>query len=129
MKSCIFCKIAAGEITCEKIYEDENSLAILDINPVMVGQAIVIPRKHTTSYPAKADGKILCQTMLSAKKIIAKIDRALNSRSCLIIEGFQVDHLHYKIFPTTKIDHFRLGPKKPANPQELKKLAEKIRKF
>lgn len=116
----------AGKIPSEIIYEDKNSLAFLDINPAMYGQTVVIPKKHTTSYPAKADGEILCETMLSAKKVIAKIDRTLKSRSCLIIEGFQVDHLHYKIFPTTKTNHFRLGPKKPANLKELEKLAKKI---
>ena len=46
MQDCIFCKISKGEIPCDKIYEDEISLAFLDINPVNLGHALVIPKEH-----------------------------------------------------------------------------------
>lgn len=127
MKTCIFCKIVTGKIPAEIIYEDKNSLAFLDINPVMTGQTVVIPKKHVVSYFAKAPDKILSETLISAKKVAQKIDKVLKSRCCLVMEGFEVDHLHYKIFPTTKINHFRLSPQKTTNPKELKKLAEKIK--
>lgn len=124
--NCIFCKIAAGEIPADKIYEDKLTLAILDINPSMTGQTVVISKKHASSYFAEVDDKILSQTLVSAKKVTKIIDRALGSRCCLVMEGFDVKHLHYKIFPTTKTEHFRLSPRQPAYPKELKKLAEKI---
>lgn len=129
MKTCIFCKIAAGEIAAEKIYEDKFSLAVLDINPAMTGQALVMPKKHDSSDPKKVSNEVLSQTIISAKKVMQKLDRVLGSRSCLVIEGFEIDHLHYKIYPTTSEDHFRLSPQKPANLKKLKKLAEKIRRF
>lgn len=126
---CIFCKIVREEIAAEKIYEDEFSLAFLDINPVITGQALVIPKKHAPSYFVKVDDAVLSQILIVAKKVAKKIDKALNSRCCLVMEGFEIDHLHYKIYPTTPVDHFRLGPQKPARLQELKKLAEKIRNY
>ena len=46
---CIFCKIVAGEIPAEKVYEDELSLAFRDINPQAPTHALVIPRAHVAS--------------------------------------------------------------------------------
>ena len=46
MLNCIFCKIINKEIPCTKIYEDENFLAFLDINPLSPGHTQIIPKKH-----------------------------------------------------------------------------------
>ena len=46
MKDCIFCKIVAGEIPSERVYEDEHCIAFLDIRPVSKHHALVIPKKH-----------------------------------------------------------------------------------
>lgn len=46
MSDCIFCKIVAKEIPCEKIYEDDDVMAFLDIRPISEGHTIVIPKKH-----------------------------------------------------------------------------------
>ena len=46
--SCVFCKIIKGEIPCHKIYEDENTISFLDINPIAEGHALVIPKTHAT---------------------------------------------------------------------------------
>lgn len=43
---CIFCKIAAGTIPCQKVWEDENYLAFLDIKPLAEGHTLLIPKKH-----------------------------------------------------------------------------------
>jgi len=47
--SCIFCRIAKGEIPCKKIYEDDEMLAFHDINPVAPVHFLVIPKKHIKS--------------------------------------------------------------------------------
>ena len=46
MNDCIFCKILKGEIPCNKIYEDKDIFAFLDVNPVNKGHTLLIPKKH-----------------------------------------------------------------------------------
>jgi len=46
MADCIFCKIVKGEIPSAKVYEDDDMLAFLDINPVSPGHTLVIPKHH-----------------------------------------------------------------------------------
>lgn len=46
MEDCIFCKIVKGEIPSQKVWEDENYLAFLDIHPLALGHTLVIPKKH-----------------------------------------------------------------------------------
>ena len=43
---CLFCKIIKGEIPCNKIYEDADVLAFLDINPTKPGHTLIAPKKH-----------------------------------------------------------------------------------
>ncbi|MFO8049367.1 MAG: histidine triad nucleotide-binding protein [Desulfosudaceae bacterium] len=54
MEECIFCKIAAGEIPGDKVYEDDHYVAFNDINPQAPTHILIIPRRH---IPAVADMK------------------------------------------------------------------------
>ena len=54
-QSCIFCKIIAGEIPSQKIYEDEQAFAFRDINPQAPTHALVIPRSHIATLDAAGD--------------------------------------------------------------------------
>jgi len=49
MGECIFCKIVSGEVPAVKIFEDETSIAFLDMSPAVKGQVLVIPKKHIGS--------------------------------------------------------------------------------
>ena len=60
-EECIFCKIINGEIPCEKIWEDDNFIAFFDVNPVVEGHTLVIPKKHFENIfetPDEIAGKI-----------------------------------------------------------------------
>ena len=46
METCVFCKIANGEISSSKVYEDANFIAFLDIHPVSDGHLLIIPKQH-----------------------------------------------------------------------------------
>ena len=46
---CVFCKIASGEFDSAKIWEDDNFLAVLDLNPNVKGMTLVMPKKHFDS--------------------------------------------------------------------------------
>ena len=48
--NCIFCKIVAGQVPCTKLYEDEDVLAFLDINPVTYGHTLVISKEHYSNF-------------------------------------------------------------------------------
>ena len=59
---CIFCRIAAGEIPCAKVLQDEASLAFLDIGPLAEGHVLLIPRGHyvtVDAMPADEAGRML----------------------------------------------------------------------
>lgn len=126
MKNCIFCKIVKGDIPSHKIYEDNDFLAFLDINPILSGQALVIPKNHIFSDFKQVDDQILSDLIKVAKKVAQKIDKALNTRCCLVIEGFDVNHLHIKLYPTTPKNHLVLSSCGKPTTIELKQLTKLI---
>ena len=69
MNECLFCKIIAGEIPSDKVYEDENILAFRDIQPAAPIHILVIPKKHITS---------LAHIESEDKEIIGKIYEVIN---------------------------------------------------
>ena len=69
MDDCIFCKIVKGEIPCFKVYEDENFLGFLDINPLNPGNSLLIPKEH---YRWVIDVPKFGQYFEIAKKIAIK---------------------------------------------------------
>jgi diadenosine tetraphosphate (Ap4A) HIT family hydrolase len=100
MEDCIFCKIALGEIPCAKIWEDDNYLSFLDINPVTEGMALVIPKKHKDSDVFKNDQETINNIMGASKKVSELLKKSLNiERVGVIFEGIEVDHLHVKLIP------------------------------
>ncbi len=50
MSDCIFCKMVAKELPCYKIYEDDDFLAFLDIQPIAHGHTLIIPKKHYDTF-------------------------------------------------------------------------------
>jgi len=100
MENCIFCKIANGKVSSEKIWEDESFTAVLDINPVTTGMTLVIPKKHCSSYIFENEDETIQTAMLAAKKVAKMLENAFNAKKvAVILEGLEVDHLHVKLFP------------------------------
>lgn len=98
----VFHKIVTGDIPAHIIYEDENFLAFLDIAPQFHGQTLVIPKKHTTSKFSEADTNLVKQVMEVGQKVAKILENKLDniSRCIAVIEGFDVDYLHLKLYPT-----------------------------
>jgi len=71
MSDCLFCKIIAGEIPSEKIYEDDNVYAFKDITPVAPLHTLIIPKKHISSINemSSGDSEIMGNLFLAAKNI------------------------------------------------------------
>lgn len=108
MNDCIFCKISNGQIPSEKIWEDKNFVATLDINPVTAGMILVIPKKHFSSYIFDNDEKTINDTMSAAKKVAKMLEKAFNAKKVAVIfEGLEINHLHVKIFPLKEGDFIK----------------------
>lgn len=98
---CVFCKIAAGEIPTEAIYEDENLIAFNDLDPKAPIHFLVIPKKHITSLATldEADSELISHIMLTIAKIASK--KGLEGYRVVTNigeEGGQsVPHLHFHV--------------------------------
>lgn len=99
MSESIFTKIIKREIPAHFLYEDEHCIAILDRFPAVKGQSIVIPKKEV-DYAFDLDDDTYLHLFKTAKMIAKASDQALNAeRTCLVVEGFDVPHVHIKIYP------------------------------
>ena len=113
---CIFCKIIKGEIPCYKIYEDEHTLAFLDIAKDVDGHTLVIPKKHSNNI-LDTDDETLTHVMntvkLISKHYVEKCGFAginvLNNNGASAEQA--VPHLHFHIIPRLENDNIYVYPK------------------
>ena len=95
----IFSKIVKGEIPCYKIAEDERFFAFLDINPVMKGHTLVIPKREN-DYLFALDDEELAAMMVFAKKVAKAIEKAVPcKRIGVAVIGLEVPHAHIHLIP------------------------------
>lgn len=99
---CLFCKIVAGEIPAQKVYEDDSCIAFADIDPKAPIHLLVIPRRHISSLAQvnAKDKELLGHLLLSATELAAKQHLAKGFRIVMNTgeEGGQtVDHLHLHV--------------------------------
>lgn len=98
----IFSKIAAGEIPCCKVAEDEKHFAFLDINPVAKGHTLVIPKREV-DYIYDLSDEELAELHVFAKKVAAAIRKAIPCRKVgLTVIGLEVPHAHIHLIPINK---------------------------
>ncbi len=103
MSNCIFCKIIAGEIPAEKLYEDDNVLAFRDIQAQAPLHALIIPKQHiaTINDLQPNNAELIGQMFLAAKQI-AKAEGYAESgyrtvMNCGEAAGQTVFHLHLHV--------------------------------
>jgi histidine triad (HIT) family protein len=132
---CIFCKIVKGEVPCFKLFEDANTLAFMDINPVHDGHALVIPKEH---YPTVFD--IPPQAIAAAARTAATVAKAVNEAlkpdGLNLIQanglgaGQSVGHFHFHVFPRRIDDGVAINwEPKPGDRTHIADIAERIRGF
>ena len=130
---CIFCKIVAGAVPCFKLFEDAETLAFMDINPVHDGHALVIPKAH---YPTAFD--IAPEAMAAVARATARVAKAVNATvkpdGLNLIQangpgaGQSVGHFHFHIFPRRLGDGVAINwEPKPGDMTRIGELAERIR--
>lgn len=100
--STIFSKIAAGEIPSYKVAEDDKHYAFLDINPVVPGHTLVIPKKEV-DYIFDLSDKEYCELQMFAKRVAAAMKESLPcTRIGVAVIGLEVPHTHIHLVPINK---------------------------
>ena len=123
----LFTKIVEGEIPCHKICENDDYLAFLDIRPINPGHTLVIPKKET-DYIFDVDDDLLGGMMIFAKRIAHAIEKEVDcQRVGIMVAGLEVPHAHIHLIPIFKIPDLNFANAKPADNDELAKVAERIR--
>jgi len=125
----IFSKIISGEIPSFKIAENEKFYAFLDINPLVEGHTLVIPKKEVDKFLDMPDN-YLSEVLIFAKPIATAIEKSFPCNRCgLSVVGLEVPHAHLHLIPLNTMNDINFTRKKlsPTN-EQLKKAQGKILK-
>src|SRR5690348_949686 len=130
---CIFCKVIAHEIPAEFLWEEDDTLAFMDINPWTRGHALVIPRNHSTDLLEISDAD-LAATAAAAQRLARMQKENLGCDGVNLLNscgaaGWQtVFHFHIHSIPRYQGDPLELPTRpRPAEPDELAAVAAELR--
>jgi len=123
----IFSKIIKGEIPSYKIAENEKFFAFLDINPLVEGHTLVIPKIEVDKF-LDMPYNYLSEILLFAKPIASAIEKSFQCKRCgLSVVGLEVPHAHLHLIPLNTMDDINFTRKKLSpTPVQLEKAQEKI---
>lgn len=130
---CIFCKIVAGALPCFKLYEDGETLAFMDINPVHDGHCLIIPKAHYPTLfvlPAEA----FAAAGRTAIKVATAVNAALAPDGLNLVQSNgpgaaqSVAHFHLHVLPRRMGDGLAVNWQlKPGEHARIAETAERIR--
>jgi histidine triad (HIT) family protein len=129
--SCIFCEIIQGNIPSNKIWEDERTVAFLDVHPINPGHVLVLPKTHEPDFHKLPEEDYLA-LMKAVKKVAEMIETKINpKRVGLLAAGWDVPHTHLHVVPMYEYHDLtskRLLEGEPSNPttEELQKIQEQL---
>jgi histidine triad (HIT) family protein len=107
---CIFCKIVAGEIPCEKVLENDDFIVIKDANPKVDGHLLVIPKEHSDNFlglsPGLYGGLLESVRAVCSELNVENFNLIVNNGK---IAGQLVSHFHLHILPRVEGDGFKLN--------------------
>lgn len=122
----IFSKIIAGEIPCYKVAEDERYFAFLDINPVMPGHTLIVP-KHEVDYIFDLDEDEYAGLTVFAHRVARCIKQVVECRKVgVAVLGLEVPHAHIHLIPISKEGDMDFSHKKTLPADEMAAIAKKI---
>jgi len=126
---CLFCKIVSRELEAKIIFEDEISIAFLDVRPLFPGHVLLIPKAHyptLTDLPAALIGPFFTNAQMLARKVQAamKADGSFVAINNIVSQS--VPHLHVHIVPRKRSDGLRgfFWPRRPYQEGEMLALHE-----
>jgi histidine triad (HIT) family protein len=126
MENCIFCKIVKKEIPASIIYEDQNFLAFLDIQPVSDGHILIVLKKHIV-WMQDADDETISEIFILAKKLMLAIKKGIKCDYVQVsVVGKDVPHFHIHLIPRYFGDGLHQFPTKKYDKEEAEETAKKI---
>jgi histidine triad (HIT) family protein len=125
--SSIFTKIINGEIPSYKVAEDENFIAILDVNPNAKGHTLCIPKQEINKI-FDMDEDLYLGLMKFSRKVAIAIEKTVEcKRIGVAVVGLEVPHTHVHLIPLHDMDDMRFQRKVSLTKEEFEALAKAIR--
>src|SRR5689334_3643028 len=128
MTDSIFTKIIKGEIPCHKVYEDDKTIAFLDIHPIQPGHVLVVPKNQINEFQDLPDDDY--QAVWSTVKKVAQRQKSVLGRKRVGIHvvGLDVPHAHIHVFPFDTLEQYRTVVDMSAEPDHpaLADLAKRL---
>ena len=134
-KSCIFCDIAASKVEASKVYEDEHTVAFMNLRQANEGHVLVIPKKHYRSVD-ELDDEIAAHILQTVVKIVRAIKQSISPEGITIWQsngeaaGQEIEHVHFHILPRYMDDQvirFYPNPPRVSQREDLERIAAMIR--
>lgn len=132
---CIFCKIIAGEIPSNVIYEDEEFKVILDVSPATKGHALILPKEHYADL-YEIDEEVAARAMKLAKKLAIHMTDVLGCDGFNLVQnnhevaGQTVFHFHMHLIPrylNSKNDDILTWSHENFSPEEMAEIRDSLR--
>ncbi|MDB5968842.1 MAG: histidine triad protein [Hydrocarboniphaga sp.] len=126
-----FAKILRGELPCFKLYEDEQTLAFMDIMPQSDGHALIIPKEAAVTILELSEASTMACIRVT-RQIALAVHKALNCAGIQVIQangpvaGQTVPHLHFHVIPRYEKTPLVMHAAKMGDPAKIKAHAEKI---
>lgn len=126
----IFTRIVQGEIPCYKIAENDHFLAFLDVNPLVKGHTLVIPKKEQ-DYLFDLENDSFVGLHLFAKDVAIQLKKHIAcKRIGVAVIGLEVPHAHIHLIPLNEMDDINFNRKKlTLSPEELTSIADELKMF
>lgn len=121
MDDCIFCKIVKGDIPANKVWENNDLLCFLDIDPISKGHCLILPKEHFEKLQDTPDS-ISSWILPKIKETMTLLKEKLGADSFNIVQnngklaGQEVPHLHFHLIPIYKEDDAHVVCGKSTNP-------------
>jgi histidine triad (HIT) family protein len=133
-ETCPFCGIVSGKAAASIVYEDEDVLAFMDLNPVNVGHTLVVPRQHWETI-CEVPEETLTKLIAVVKRVCVAVKKTVDADGIKVIQlngraaGQVVFHLHFHVIPASSKSGVWVGHHGRAASErtELDETAQKIR--
>lgn len=128
----VFARILRGELPCVKVYEDEHTLALMDIMPSVEGHTLVITKAPAKEiFDLSAEG--VSALMRTTQKVARAVKRGLECPGLMLVQlngaaaGQSIPHVHFHILPRVEGLDLQLHGRAMKKPEQLELVAAKIR--